>query len=279
MKITLLALFLYANLNSFAQTKSIAKKVMDLKMPTKEESGEFPGTRGASVVWHPKEKKYYAAMSGNIKYPLAVFDAKGKRLSKNDLTCQVDVRGLWYNKYTNNIEGNTYNKGGWFKYVLNKMGMASETAPIVEGMHQPDDQSVGAFDWINKLVLFLDKSFVINYYNNGKEEDNGEEGFDMRIIHWGQTAEQGAAADEDIMKSPEGYNLTSLLFTGIKGKELGFLNITKKQIELYDNNSGFITHIITLPQTATVEASFSFAYTNGMYWLFNIDKRTWEGYK
>ena len=51
-----------------AQTPQALKKVMELKMP-KTVDDDMPGTRGASVVWHPVNKKYYACFAGNADYP------------------------------------------------------------------------------------------------------------------------------------------------------------------------------------------------------------------
>ena len=59
------------------------KKVMELKMP-KTADDDMPGTRGASVAWHPLKKQYYASFAGNTEYPHAVSNATGKRLSGDD---------------------------------------------------------------------------------------------------------------------------------------------------------------------------------------------------
>src|SRR5215831_11978397 len=71
------------------QSPQVLKKVIELKMP-KTASDDMPGTRGASVAWHPLQKKYYAVFAGNMDYPLAVFDEKGKRLSDDDLFAYID---------------------------------------------------------------------------------------------------------------------------------------------------------------------------------------------
>jgi len=77
----------------------------------------------------------------------------------------------------------------------------------------------------------------------------------------------------------ENYNHTSLIYTGIKGQELGFLNIAENQIELYDIQTGFMTKVVPLPESATIETTFNFAYANGIYWLFDMENRRWIGYK
>jgi hypothetical protein len=51
------------------------------------------------------------------------------------------------------------------------------------------------------------------------------------------------------------------------------------EIEFYDIKNGYLTSRVALPETASGEMSFNFAYANGIYWLFNIELRKWVGYK
>ena len=59
----------------------------------------------------------------------------------------------------------------------------------------------------------------------------------------------------------------------------GFINTTNSQIELYNIADGFLTRRLSLPDDASINATFNFAYTNGMFWLFNMEERTWTSYK
>jgi hypothetical protein len=264
--------FLLTGIVADAQTPARPlKKIMELKMP-KTVDDDMPGTRGAGVAWHPVLKKYYAAFAGNVGYPLAVFDEKGKRLSEEDLTTMSDIRGLWYNPTTKKISGNGYNEFGWFSYTLEKTGIPSDIEIEKEGMNQPSDQAVGVYNATAKQVLFL-KGAQVYTYNKDAEL------LDSIAIHFGRTKKDGPADDEDIFSSPEDYNYTSLIYTGLKGQELGFLNTTNTEIELYDIKTGFLVKRLTLPDTATPEASFNFTYANGIFWLFNIEMRKWVGYK
>jgi hypothetical protein len=40
-----------------------------------------------------------------------------------------------------------------------------------------------------------------------------------------------------------------------------------------------MTQILKLPDTATTEGMFNFAFANGIYWLFDMETRIWTGYK
>jgi len=275
-KVILLTLvFLTASAISEAQPRIPLKKMMELQMRAKVENddNDMPGTRGASVIWHPVQKKYYASFAGNTAYPMGVFDAKGTRLSGDDQTTMIDTRGLWYNPVTKTVSGNGYDETGWFNYTLNSSGMPTDLNVVKEGMNQPDAQSVGIYNTADKRVLFLKGSQIHMYDSEGVLQDSST------AIHWGRKKIEGAREDEDLSYTPEDYNYTSMVYTGIKGQELGFLNITNKQVELYDIKTGFLIKILTLPETAKTEASFNFAYANDIYWLFDMELRKWIGYK
>ncbi len=270
-KLLLLIFIISSSITITAQSGSTKplKKAMTLLMPRTVDD-EMPGKRGASVVWHPLQKKYYAAMAGNMGFPLGVYDATGKLLSDDSLNTNEDIRGIWYNPDVKEIQGNTYNDYGWFSYQLNSKGIPVSSKILMEGMNQPSDQSVGAYSFIRKEVMFLYDGYV-EFYSITDALPNGE----PLAIQWGRTKADGV---EESLGTPEEYNST-VIYTGIKGAELGFLNIVDMQIELYDINNGFLTRELKLPEDAPMNLMFNFAYTNGMYWLFNMENRTWTAYK
>ncbi len=256
-----------------AQEKPKAlRKVLSLQMALTADD-EMPGTRGASVAWHPLQKKYYAAMAGNVGYPLCVFDATGKRLSADEQAALADVRGLWYNPALKAIEGNQYSEYGWFRYSLDTKGMVKEVEETQEGMNQPGEQNVGAYNTFKTQVLFL-KGSQVYFYSAATALLS-----DSLLIHWGKTKTDGAGMDEYLDYSPGGYNSSTVIYTGIAGGELGFLNIAELRIELYDIKSGFLTKALPLPEDAIAEETFNFAYSNGIFWLFDMEGRAWVGYK
>ncbi|MEO7923999.1 MAG: hypothetical protein ABIR30_09985 [Chitinophagaceae bacterium] len=274
MKKTLLlaTVLILACITTYAQLKpQPLKKLLELKMPKTAED-DMPGTRGASVSWHPVQRKYYASFAGNAGYPLGVFDEKAKLLSGDEQTTMADTRGLWYDPVTKLICGNSYNDGGWFSYKLEKTGIPSEIIYTNDGMNQPNGQCAGTYNPLAKRVLFLQASQVFMYNNTAELQDS-------LVIHWGRSKADGVEEDEDPEYFNEDYNSTTLVYTGIKGQELGFLNITNKQVELYDIKTGFLTKTLSFPETAITEPTFNFAYANGIYWLFNMELRKWVGYK
>jgi hypothetical protein len=268
--ITIIATISSANAQPVIE--KLLKKGLTLTMP-RTADGNMPGTRGACVAWHPVQKKYYAAMAGNIGYPLGVFDATGKRLSADTLNCNADVRGLWYNIQKKEMQGNSYNDYGWFRYVVNVKGIPVKTTIFLEGKNQPDNNSVGAFIPTKQQVLFLFGNEVFFYSIKGAESD------DSLTINWGRTKTDGVSEEGEEIWTSEDYNSTTVVYTGIKGAELGFINTTESQIELYNIADGFLMRKLKLPDDAAINSTFNFAYANGMFWLFNMEKRTWTGYK
>lgn len=273
MKKTLLAVLILSTIAASAQVKTrTLKKVTELQMPRTVDD-EFPGTRGASVAWHPVQKKYYAAMAGNYQYPLAVFDQKGKLLSDEDQNCLIDVRGLWYNPVTKTIHGNAYNENGWFSYKLYENGMVADLDQVIEGMYQPDEQSVGAYNPMTRTVLFLYDGEVLSYHVSDATRDDK-----TTTIYWGVSKKTDQSAEESGSNAGN-YNSTTIIYTAIPKAQYGFLNIVTPQIELYDATTGLLTQVLKLPEGTPTPGSFNFAYSNGTYWIFDIDNRMWLGFK
>jgi hypothetical protein len=70
-----------------------------------------------------------------------------------------------------------------------------------------------------------------------------------------------------------------VIYTGINGSELGFLNVEKKQIELYNQKDGFLSKVLILPRATPVKLNYNFSFANNIYWLFNSEKTQWFGYR
>jgi hypothetical protein len=226
------------------------------------------------VLWHPVQKKYYAAFAGNYTYPLAVFDAAGKRLSDEDLTCMIDLRGLWYNPKLKKICGNGYNDIGWFSYKLDPKGIPLENEIYAAGMNQPGQQSIGVFNAKSNMVYFLEGQNIYVYNEEGMQEEDST----IRI-YAGISKKEDIDEDDDAEYLSEDYSFNVLIYTGNPKTEFGLLNVTEKQVELYNRKTGLMTQKLKLPADLPTWGSFNFSYTNGIYWAFNQDTRIWTGYK
>jgi hypothetical protein len=267
----LIVLFLISSTGLLAQNRTL-KKVLELQMPKTAED-DMPGTRGAGVCWNPITKKYYAAFCGNIGFPMAVFTDNGKRISNDSLTTMEDIRGIWFNPSINRIMANGYNDIGWINYELNNAGIPTTYYYKFTGMNQPNEQSVGAYYTGLKSVIFRDGNQVVLYQNISNASAEVKESV---MIHWGRKKSDGPVEEDGGIG--DNYN-GNVVATNIKNAEFGFLNTAEKQIELYNYNEGYLQMTLKLPETAPVESSFNFSYSNGIYWLFDIDNRKWIGYK
>ncbi len=259
------AALLFTTHNTPGQTTRVLKKTIELQMPGEE------GSNGGAVAWHPEQKKYYSTFAGNASYPLAVFDAAGKRLSPPDTKSMIDIRGLWYNPVTKNICGNGFQENGWFSYGLNTNGIPENVVSVLDGLNQPGDQSIGVYNPKNKLVYFLALTDIVAYNEYGKQVADS-------TIHIFLNVDENYK-DGEVAYLEENFNTTTVVFTGISKNEFGLLNYTMPQIELYNKNTGALSQILKLPDGAKAYDWFNFSYTNGIYFLFDKDDRKWIGYK
>ncbi len=263
----LAALTLLLSFQSRSQTTRTLKEVIKLEIT------EEGGANGAAVAWHPVQKKYYTAIAGNSEFPMVVFDAKGKKLFEEGLKTQYDVRGLWYNPFAKALQTNGYDDYGWGQYKLFEDGKPGEITDIYEGMLQPTEQSVGAYDAAKNMLYFLDEDGSLAQYNVKTKE------FVQSVtLNLGKTKKNKDAegTNEDVLES---YNSTALIFTGIKGSEIGLLNIDSREVELYNITDGYLVSKLKVPETQEVYTMFNFSYANGTYFFFDKETRVWKGYR
>jgi hypothetical protein len=257
------------NKNNSAGSKELriisAEKVMEMEIPA-------GGANGAAVVYYPKEKLYYAAQAGNKEFPLIIFNKDGKIVSEEGQSTLIDVRGLWYNPKSKDLEGNGYDDFGWFSYDLNKKGLPEKIKINKQGQSQPDKNSAGVLNTKDEEVLFLDGLNVVCYTTDGNDKHKSIQ------IHIGamNSKEDQNKSIEDFEKD---YNTRSIIYTEIKGAEIGFLNVDKKQVELYSIETGYMSQIIKLPVDFKLETYFNFSYSNEIFWVFDKESRKWKGYR
>ncbi len=272
MKLSRPFLYLLASL-FFIQAVSAQKQL------AKELSLYIPGEDGSNsgaVVWHPKFKRYYTSMIGNAVYPMAIFSDKGHLIDGN-FEAGADLRGLWYNAATKQIEYNCYDEGGIGHYVLNATGEIINRESDKEGSYQPNEQSVGTYNEKDKLFVFPDNDFtLLSYKTIGGEIESRTK------LHLDCSSKKQAdeVSDQEMAERRDVRN-TSVLYTGIKNSEFAVLNMDKNVIELYNGKTGLMTDKKRLPEGFSVPLyrSFNFSYANGIWWFFNKENRTWEGYK
>ena len=240
----------------------LLKKVLEL--PVLREGGQ----NGGAVAWHPKQKKYYAAMAGNASFPLVVFDEKGKVLSDEDLTTMFDIRGLWYNSKKGELQMNGYFENGWAKYILNDKGIPTDIEVIVDDMAQPEENSVGEYSAKEDVVYFLDSYGSLSRYypETGSFKD------DVLLYLGG-----GNSKEEEFDIEYDNYNFSYAAITN--ENDAAILNEKLKLIEVFSTETGKLKRKLKLPSNAPVDTWMNFSYCNGIFWLFDKDERKWIGYK
>ena len=270
----IIAILLFVSTHTNAQKQTQAAHDKSLQQVLILKIDRPGGANGANVAWHPGQKKYYAAMAGNVSFPMEVFDAKGKMVSPDSLETMFDVRGLWYNPTSKTLQANGFDDFGWGEYKLDAKGMPVSLRKLSIVTSQPDPQSIGAYD-AKKNVLYL-----YDYTTAGIERHKMKDGVSDTTIRM----HLGAKTKADISEFAEGdakdnYNQNAIIYTGNPRAEIGFLNVVDRQIELYNIADGLMTQVLKLPDDAPAESSLNFSYSNGIYWLFNKTDREWHGYK
>lgn len=260
-----LALGLYSfSVNGSVESNGTFKTSIMLQMP-----GES-GTNGAGVAYNPGKKLYYAVFAGNMDYPITVFDAKGKIKECLITNAGFDARSFWYNKTTNNVMGLCFSEGGVVKFQLDKKGLlATSPETIKEGMFQPSEQSAGSYNEKGNEMYFLNSSTGMIEVWNAAQWGTLKRSFKINCTMNGNNS---TVSDD--------YN-TSVIYTGIKKKEVALLNVPARAIEFYNETTGDFTERKSLPKTLDFDLrySFNFSYANNMFWIFNINNRTWYNLK
>ncbi len=250
------------------KVKTLAE-ALRLKMP------DGDGTNGAAVAWHPDLEMYFSAFAGNSTYPMAVFNKKGERISAVDIETGFDPRGFWFDTQKSQVWGNGYDDYGWYRLDVSKRPAAPEAMSIVDGMVQPEANSVGVYDPVEKGVAFFDaENTELRVYDVDKFEEKS-----LIPLHPGIT-DPKAAAEHALGPIPEGYNATTALSLGGRKTAFGLFHVGDRQLECYDRATGMLTEVWKLPEVKfDLPDRFNMAYANGMLFLFDIGSRTWVGYK
>lgn len=259
--------------NSFKkenESKSVKlKEAIVLRLPEE-------GNSGASVIWNPIQKKYYAAYAGNSDFTMGVFDASGKSL-KDNIKTDFDLRGIWYNSITKRIEFNCYDNAGIGHFDTDASGLVLKKVIDLEGMNQPDAQSVGVYV-SNNTIAYLTPTFYIEKYNAKTGLSSGSQ---IKIHVGCKTNEEVIKMESENMESTrwKSRNTSVALYTGIERAEWAILNVDDRIIELYDEKTGLLSKTYkNIPQDIPLYRIFNFSYANGIWWFFHKNEKKWVGW-
>lgn len=218
------------------------------------------GTNGSALAWSPTSKVYCSVIAGNGEFPLDLFSETGVHLQTT--MAREDMRGLCFNPMYSVFEGNTYTHGDVVSFRI-EAGRLIEEEPHFEltGLPIPDKQLVLTLDTAKNQPVYLNRDASSFHFIN---------------------SESGEPLKELSIQFPSPYdeiNYTSLIYTGISEAPYGVLNYAKKLIYLYSDNGGSPVVIIKLPKNAVTGEMFRFSFANNHVWLYDVNSRSWTGYK
>jgi PKD repeat protein len=216
------------------------------------------GTNASGVAYHPGFNVYYAVIAGNAIFPMETFDETGTSLYQTN--AGFDYRGLWWNPNTAQLEGNGYNGYGLWASDLDASGYALNTGTtLFAGTFQPDVQSCGDYDYDADEVIYYYSGSIYRY-----------DRADMTLL--GSYELTGAPV------SSANFNITSVVYTGCCGNEIGLEDYVNKTILLFNKATGEYSGSSQLPLSAVTNYNFRFSYANGQVWLYDVNTRTWTSY-
>ena len=221
---------------------------------------QMGGKNGAAVVYNPIKQLYYCAIAGNADYPLETFTTSGTQVYQ--ARAYNDIRGLWWNPKEKALEGNCYSDGGIVSIGLTDQGYAGFGNRVIfaGAGYQPDDQACGILDTKGKEILYNNNGTVVGY--------NRKDG-----------SSSGTYIFLSIPVDSEDINWTTMIYTGVKGMEIGLLDYMNQKVYLFSRKDGSHNGTVTLPSSATTYEVFNFSYANGYVFLFDQDARQWIGYR
>ncbi len=223
------------------------------------------GANGAGVAYDPVRKLYYAAMAGNENFGLVVYNSKGLVVAST--TTMIDVRGIWYNPLTKNIEVNGFENNGMAHYIRNDKGIPTNIEIDATGQNQPDENSCAALNSANNTLLFLtgneDEEYTIESYDKSNYQSTNSTTF----------------FPPDGVDLYESINYTAIVYTGMPKAEVGILNYGEQVVYLANLQNGYTTYELKLSDSIVPEDRFNFAYTNKLFWFFDKTNRVWSAYK
>jgi hypothetical protein len=232
-------------LTAFAQPKTPSGVSIQLRLQSDE------GTNGCAVAWNPKQKLYYTIIAGNEIYPIDIFDERGTW--KNQKQSGVDARGLWYNSKSGKLGGRSF-AGDLVEWNLSSSGEPQNF--VVTGSIDMEGQQVTTLGAKGTMYVYKEGT-IVKYSAKGKEEGS-------------------VILEADF--NEETHNTYSMGFTGVKNYEFVLVNLTNTALEFF-NLKGKRTATVNLPGEVPYAENFQFSFANNHVWLYDIDTRTWSGYK
>lgn len=216
------------------------------------------GTNACAVTYNPDTRLYYTAFAGNAAFPLEAFDESGQ----NRYTGEVgaDIRSLWYDAKSRSLQGLAYPQKGKFAIGLDASGL-----PV--SLKEPGERTVASISSPQSTASPAGKLGLLLF-----------DGSTVHRLHPSSLKQKGTIVPKNLPVSAQNLNYTTVVYTGVKGYELGFYDPNDSKIYFTDAK-GEYTGTTRLPSDAPQATAFRLSYANGRLWLFDADERTWFAYR
>ncbi len=216
------------------------------------------GTNGLAVAYNSKKNLYYSVFAGNESYNIEVHNASGESLKT--IPIGGDLRGFWYNESKNQLQGILYGNAGSFTFDLDTEGYPIEIN-ITDFSYGMDDQNVAVYN--NGIIYFANYDGVSSFKQGKKKLIKPKK---LEII------ESGLA---------DAINFNGFIHTGVKGYEYGFYNFETSELYLINAKNGktSATIQINIDEYFGELDSFRISFCNNHLFLYNVEDRTWNGFK
>jgi hypothetical protein len=216
------------------------------------------GTNASAVTWIPEAQVYVTCIAGNVEYPLEVFDAQGKTIYSGQ--AGLDLRGLWYNPATQQLEGNCAGEEGWYSIAVDLQGIPSGDWQLIrEGQNQPDFQSVLSYiDSKKKLVTLADGELSFWTRKNGKSKTVKLTDYDSDFVY---------------------FDYTTAAYTGDEAYPIALLELNNGRIMYFDLKGKYTGKSTTIEGGIPEIEGFRFAFANGRAFIYDEIDRDWRAYK
>jgi len=238
---------------------SMAQPTQDISHRISLTASQARGSMGVSVVWNSAEKRYYSAVSGGQEKLLLLYDEQGK-LNHTPYHLEFDPGALWFESGGTALGSSASGIEGLYKIHL-RSGLPAFTENVYYAIHNPVCIGTGAWVSRKKEVWFYHDKTVYRF----------KIGRAKRVI----------PIALDIADFDNELNVMSMIYTGIKKREIGLYDYGQNRILLFNAKTGRCSYTLNIKQDGHENLRplcGDFSYANGIYWLFDRETGIWHGY-
>ncbi|MEM8583506.1 MAG: hypothetical protein AAGF87_04510, partial [Bacteroidota bacterium] len=203
------------------------------------------------VAYNPVNDLYYATPGGNVAAPVYTFDGTGALVDTQVSGVGVDVRGMWWNPNTNQLEATGFGSSGFFVIDLDASGIPVGTSTaVVSPVSKPESQSLGAYDPQLDEVFFYSGGSIFSYSRST--------GMQLSSV-----------AITGLPASVSELNTTFVGYSAVDGNEAVVYNTVTNELYFIDKATGAFQTALSLSSFMPSQSFNNVALANGQIFLNN----------